>query len=144
MILAQISTTASESIAPIDRLHGIRDRFATGGSIADFILAVTLILVGLALLYGVMRWGMRRRSGAIYSPKKMFDKALRTVNLRVEERDLVRKIARELRLQHPTVLLLSPQLLNLYGNQWMSATKNATESQREQIDKLSNHLFGKR
>ena len=144
MILAQFSIAANESIAPIDRLHGIRDRFATGGSIADFILAITVILVGMALLYGVMRWGLQRRRGAIYSPRKMFDKALRTMNLRVEDRDLVRKIARELRLPHPTVLLLSPQLLNLYGNQWMSATKNVTESQREKIDNLSNHLFGKR
>jgi hypothetical protein len=143
LILAQVSTAAGESIAPIDRLHGIRDRFATGGSIADFVLAITLILVGLALLYGVMRWGAKRRSGVFYNPQKLFDKSLRTLGLRVDQRDLVRKIARDLRLEHPTVLLLSPQLLNLYANQWMSATKTATEAQREQIDTLSTHLFSR-
>ncbi len=143
-LLAQFNASSDTTVAPIDRLHGIRDRFATGGSIADFILAITLILVALAALYGIMRWGMRRRQGAFYNPRKMFEKTIRALSLRVDQRDLVRKIAKDLRLKHPTVLLLSPQLLNLYGNQWMSATNNATESQREQIDTLSAHIFSKR
>ncbi len=142
--LAQISASSGESVAPIDRLHGIRDRFATGGSIADVVLVLTLMLVGLAILYGIMRWGMHRRKGAFFSPRKLFDKTIRSLSLRVDQRDLVRQIAKDLRLKHPTVLLLSPQLLNLYSNQWMSATNNVTESQREQIDNLTNYLFGKR
>ncbi|GJM26615.1 MAG: hypothetical protein DHS20C16_30300 [Phycisphaerae bacterium] len=143
MIFAQINAATGETVAPIDRLHGIRDRFATGGSVADFVLVITLILLALAALYGIMHWGMRRRRGAFFNPRKLFDKTLRSLSLRVDQRDLVRKIARDLRLQHPTVLLLSPQLLNLYGNQWMSATDNVTDSQRTQLDDLSTHLFGR-
>lgn len=140
-MVAQFILSQTDTVAPIDRLHGIRDRFAAGGSIADFVLALTGLLVAFAILYGLMRWKMQRSKGVIYSPRKMFDKSLRAVSIRVDQRDMLRRIARDLRLDHPTVLLLSPQLLTLYGNQWMSATKSVSETQRQQLDDLSATLF---
>jgi len=129
-------------VPPMDRLHAIRDRFAAGGSVSEFILVLTTILVMMVILYAVMRHGVRRRQGVLNHQRKLFDQLIRSQDLGVGHRDMLRRIARDLRLEHPTVLLLSPQLLRIHANQWMSATQVVSDSQRLQIDELSTHLFG--
>jgi hypothetical protein len=73
----------------------------------------------------------------------LFLEVLRGVPLTVPQRDLLRRIARDLPLAHPTVLLLSPAIYHETANTWMSATRSATPETRARLDGLAEALFGK-
>ena len=127
--------------APLERVHGIRDRFATGGSTTDVMQVLVLLAVGLLLLYlAAILWQHHRRRH-INNPRRLFGEVLRQLPLSVAQRDLLRRIARELGLDHPAVLVLSPQVFHSYSNRWMSASCSANQVTRERLDELAQALF---
>ena len=127
--------------APLERVHGIRDRFATGGSTADVMQVLVLLAVGLLLLYLVTVVLQHYRRRQINNPRKLFGEVLCQLPLSVAQRDLLRRIARELGLDHPAVLVLSPQVFRSYSNRWMSASRSANQVTRQRLDELAQALF---
>ena len=127
--------------APLERVHGIRDRFAAGGSTADVMQVLVLLAVGLLVLYLVTALWQHHRRRQINNPRKLFGEVLRQLPLSVPQRDLLRRISRELGLDHPAVLVLSPQIFHSYSNHWMSASRSANPVTRERLDELVQALF---
>ena len=127
--------------APLERVHGIRDRFATGGSTTDVMQVLVLLAVGLLVLYlAAVLWQHHRRR-QINNPRRLFGEVLRQLPLSVAQRDLLRRIARELGLDHPAALVLSPQVFRSHANRWMSASHSANQVTRERLDGLAQALF---
>ena len=127
--------------APLERVHGIRDRFAAGGSTTDVMQVLVLLAVGLLLLYlATVLWQHRRRR-QINNPRRLFCEVLRQLPLSVTQRDLLRRISRELGLDHPAVLVLSPQVFRSHANRWMSASRSVNQVTRQRLDELAQALF---
>ncbi len=138
VIMAQVAPAA-----PLDRIHGIRDRFSTGGSTQGFIL-VLLAMAGLfVLLYALARMLRRLRRRQTDNPRKLFHEVIRHLPLTIPQRELLRRIARDLGLEHPTVILLSPQIFHTHANQWMAATRNANATTRERLTALAQTLYAR-
>ncbi|MCB9849825.1 MAG: hypothetical protein H6817_03895 [Phycisphaerales bacterium] len=77
----------------------------------------------------------------MYNPRSLFLDVLREIPLTVPQRDLLRHMARELRLEHPTVLLLSPRIYHEHANAWMSGSRNASLTMRDRIDTIAQVLY---
>lgn len=136
-----MSPTCLAKITPLDRLMAIRDRFATGGSTGRF-AAVLAAIAALFLVMVLIAWLIqRRRQKRVYNPKALFQDVLRQLPLTVPQRDLLRRLARDLRLEHPTVLLLSPQLFLESANAWMELARRANPATRAQLDDLARAIF---
>jgi len=131
----------AQAAPPLERIMGIRDRFATGGSAQGFFTVLLLIIIAFLTLLLLAMVARRLRHRRVYNPKSLFLEVLREVPLTIPQRDLVRRMARELRLEHPTVLLLSPQVYNEYANAWMSTSRNANIATRERIDVIARVLY---
>lgn len=136
IILAQLG-----EISNLDRFLGIRNRFAGGGSTLNFVLAVLGIIAAVVLLRLIQRFVQHLRRRELNHPGKLFREALGQLPLAVRQRDLLRRMARDLRLAHPVHLVLSPQLFQQLGNRWMVATKRATPEVRRELNALAAALF---
>jgi len=136
-----MTTIVLGAAPPMDRMQGIRDRFAGGGSASAFFEVLLLLAMGLFLLYLGTVLVQRYRQHRTNDPRRLFHEVLRCLPVNVPQRDLLRRMARELRLDHPTVLVLSPRLLRTHANRWMSAERRANETTRQRLDELSRALF---
>ena len=88
--------------------EAVRDYLQRGGS-PSTALYVMLAVFGLAALaYIVHRLQeSRKRKPATNDPKGLFHRVLHELGLNVVERDLLRRMAFDLRLPNPTAMLLS-------------------------------------
>lgn len=129
------------AVTPYERFMAIKERFSTGGSAGKFFLVIGLLLLAVATLALLATLARRWRARKIYNPRRLFLEVLRSVPLTVPQRDLLRRIARDLRLPHPTVLLLSPHIFTVHANAWMSASRNATPSMRTRLDGLQRAIY---
>lgn len=123
-------TLIAQNAPPMDRLRGIRDRFAEGGSSSEVLLALFGVAMLLVLAYAIVEF-RKRRSRALYSPDRVFEQLLREIISSHQQRHLLRRIARERKLPHPAVLLLSADLLESHANQWMGDTE--IDAVRQQV-----------
>jgi hypothetical protein len=129
---------------PLERILGIRERFAGGGSTSAFVVVLLLIAATFLLLAVIAVIARRWRRRRVYSPRGLFLQSLRELALTVPQRELLRRIARELRLEHPTILLLSPTIFVEHANAWMSTTRNANLATRDRLSALARAIFGQR
>ena len=136
-MLAQLNVAA-----PLDRIHGIRDRFSAGGSTEGFIVVLLSMAALFVLLYVLSRTLRRWRFRQTDNPRKLFHEVIRNLPLTIPQRELLRRMARDLGLDHPAVMLLSPQIFRTHANQWMAASRNANAATRDRLLTLSGSLFG--
>jgi len=130
------------AITPYERFMAVKDRFSTGGSTGKFVFVVGLLLLMVLLLALISTLLRRWQKRKVYNPKRLFLDVLRTTPLTVPQRDLVRRIARDLRLPHPAILLLSPRIFTENANAWMSASRNANTHTRDKLSALATSIFG--
>jgi len=136
MILGQAAPAA-----PFDRLMGIRDRFATGGSAGAFFLVLALLALAFLLLLLIAIVTRRRQRRKVYNPKALFHEVLRAVPLTVPQRELLQRIARDLRMPHPVMLLICRQVYLENANTWMSASRSANPAMRNRLDGIAHAVF---
>jgi hypothetical protein len=128
-------------VPPMERLLGIRDRIAEGGSAVHFLLVLLLFAAGWGALYLYARIRAHVARRAANHPGRMFREVLSSLALSVPQRDILTRMAHELRLPHPTVLVLSPREFRTHANRWMSVARRANTSTRAQVDQLAATLF---
>lgn len=122
------------------------ERFARGGSWSEFGFAVLVLVVLMALLVVVHRIQQRRASDSLENdPAKLFRVMLRRLGLGVLQRDLLRRMARDLELEHPTTLLLSPTIFRRHALRWSRQferpTGGALSPDLRELDSLCRTLF---
>ena len=106
------------------RLQGLRDRFVLGGRWGE-VIAVLLVLAACALLLALIH---RRQRTADRpepdSPARLFRTLLKGLGLTARQRRVLRSMATDLRLEHPTVMLLSPQLFQQQAAAWAKTRRD--------------------
>ena len=99
--------------------RSVAEHFREGGSFLSvmFVLAGTAAMVVLA--YGLTRRQQQRATqGSRGDPRQLYQHLLDKLDLTAAGRRLLRAIASDLRLKHPTALLLSPTLFDRHVEQW--------------------------
>jgi hypothetical protein len=133
--------TLGQVVSPPDRLLGIRDRFADGGGWADMVLTLLGLAVFVGLLFVVFEVQRRIRRKEIDHPRKLFRTLMTQLGLTVRQRDLLRRMARELRIEHPTILLLGPGIYRSYAERWTSQSARQPATIHTELDQLARVLF---
>lgn len=121
-----------------ERLQALRDRFATGSGWGE-VIAVLLVLAGcvllLVLLHRLQHPGERREPD---DPHRLFRGLLTGLNLTAEQRRILRNMATDLRLEHPAIILLSPELFREQASKW-SKTRGNTRTAELRV--IAQRLF---
>ena len=131
--------------------RAVRDQFQYGGSW----ISVFLVLLSLAALVILVGWLSRIQNKLQQGnesvprnsdPQRLYTHLLNNLGLSVPQRQLLESVARDLRLTHPTTLLISETLYDHCVEQWTrragSATAEADRTTTRQIFiRTRNRLF---
>ncbi len=133
--------------------QAVHEEFQRGGRFWEMFWVLFAIAAGLAALALYQRIQQNRSSGQVLDhPGKLFRVVIARLRLGVLQRDLLRRMARELQLVHPTVLLLSPEIFHEHSQQWLngihfdpeqgSSDDHRAARQRDSLDDLCHAIFG--
>ncbi len=128
-------------------LRGVREQFQRGGSLTDVLYAALAVAALLTLLVVIHRIQERRSSPRMDNdPQKLFRTVAGRLRLGVIQRDLLRRMARDLELEHPTALVLSPDVFSRCAKHWLGQTARGSGvpagDRVRQLSALSEALFG--
>lgn len=125
--------------------EAVREHFVKGGSVTWFLVAIAAIVFALLLVHLITRWqdrhlGTEQRS----DPVGVFDRLLDGLGVLENERSLLKNIARESGLHHPTAMLLCPAMFDECVVKWQAVPDGSelgTSNGKEAIQKLRSLLF---
>lgn len=113
---------AQQIAPPLERLHGIRDRFVEGGSAGGVLAALGAVILLILLVY--LAVALKRRETRVESrPDRLFEDLLREVVHSPQQRHLLRRIAGDLKLPHPAVLLMSTDIFEKHVQEWLGKSE---------------------
>ncbi|MCP4591571.1 MAG: hypothetical protein GY842_12595 [bacterium] len=120
------------------RLQAVRDHFAHGGGWTG----VLAVLGVLALCVLALAWVQRRREAAQHhepnDPRKLFRTVLTDLGLSPRQRKTLHRVAADLKLEHPTIMLLSPHLFHEHVAAW---TSTHTNPPTDELAAVARRLF---
>ena len=126
-------------------IRGVRDSLINIGG--DWLFWVCL-LAPMVLLLGPALWWWRQHRQDEYrktidDPEGLFEGLLNQVELAERDKQLLREMARQGRLRHPAMCLLSPALLDWSRQVWLTEKKpGAVPSEKAaRIDEISTALY---
>lgn len=104
------------------RVRGIRDSFSRStnqsGALSNWVLFLLLTGVLMLLSYAWFQSrGIRTSAG---NSRSLFDEAMRSLGLSGEDKILMKRLSREMRLQHPSDLLLNIREFDGTVNEWIA------------------------
>ena len=129
--------------------RSVHEYFQRGGSpmviLYVFAWGAALIL----LLFLVHRFQQRHSRQPIDQPKRLFRSVLTRLELSVQQRDLLRRMARDLELEHPTALLLCPKTFRRQAALWSDPIDDEPDDEQParlppvaEFESLGEALFG--
>jgi hypothetical protein len=123
------------------------EHFQRGGTLGGLLAAFMTIGGLIGLLYIVHRLQQRKHStGPVVNPQKLFRTIVRKIGLNVLQRDLLLRVARDLRLQHPVTLLLAPEVFQYHIRKWREkmyqVDRDAIAKTDDAVESLSQVIFG--
>ncbi len=130
------------------RLRGLSGAFkATEGEpseirqVLGFFIMVAAVIVAMFVVRAI--WKHKTDKGVGRKPSKLFAYALKQLGLRLSDRLLLRYAARNCDLQHPAIMLMSPQLLERSAGRWADSitVKPIREHARRRIAVLAEKAF---
>lgn len=130
-----------QALTPKERLSGIQDRLSDGSSLGDIFLTLLGLAAFVAFLYAVFGLQRRLRRTEIDDSRRLFRSALVELGITVRQRDLLRRIAGDLRLPEPTVLLLGSGIYWSHARRWMAEFPSKQPQTRAETEKLATLLF---
>ena len=126
--------------------EAVRDHLRRGGSPSTAMYVLLAVLSLAALLLIVHRLQERgERQPPVSDPRGLFRRVLHDLGLNVVERDLLRRMASDLRLENPTVMLLSPTLFERYVRKWREALEErggVSAPRLKTLQSVAVSLFG--
>ena len=134
-LLAQVS----RNVEPWSAVH---DQFNKGAYWKGIVLVMAAILAFLLLLHFILYYQKR-----VEHPKqerdehKLFSEVLRSLPLRVMQRNLLTRMARDLKMSSPLDMLLSPRLFTVASRRWLSATTTNTAKRAAELKEIAAALF---
>ncbi len=130
------------------RVRGLRNAFQpnrTQPPELENILIFLGALVAATCAILIVKHIWRRKTGKLPSqrPAKLFSCALKKLGASLTDRILLRLAARNSGLQHPTLILFSPELFERYAGMWADsiAVKPLRDYTRERFNLLAETAF---
>jgi len=105
-----------------NRVLRVRDSLRTTGISSWLFLSVLATAMGVLFLLAFWaRWrsGQKIKLEIFDNPEQLFQSLLGQLDLSVEQKTVLNKMAADTRLRHPSQILLSPYLLNWSRNLWL-------------------------
>jgi hypothetical protein len=105
--------------------RAVRQRFQEGGSLGSVLLIAGVVLGAVLAAYWLTRRQRRRQEGRrpINDPQRLFKNLLRDLSLNEQQRRVLRAVAREADLAHPSALLVSSALFERHADQWLASQR---------------------
>lgn len=130
-----------QALTPKERLSGIQDRLSDGSTLGDIFLTLLGLATFVAFLYIMFGLQRRLRRTEIDDSRRLFRSALVELGITVRQRDLLRRIAGDLRLPEPAVLLLGSGIYWSHARRWMAEFPSKQPQARAEMEKLAAMLF---
>ena len=127
--------------------RSVAEHFREGGSFLSIMLVLAVTAAIVVLAYGLTRRQQRRGCRASQGdPRQLYQHLLKKLDLTTAGRRLLGAIANDLRLKHPTAMLLSPTLFDRYVEQWRAQRRGfgralAQPQQPESVAEVRAVLF---
>ncbi len=130
--------------------RAIRDEFQTGGSILGVLLALLGLAAVVLLAYLLAELQRKRAVGPAKNddPERLYRDLLGKLGLATDERQVLDTLAREMRLKHPAVILLSEALFDRHVAGWRARwdrppVKGGPAPDGDTIARVRTRLFGR-
>ncbi len=110
--------------------RAMREQFQMGGSILETVLALLGLASLVALAYALTALQRRRAERLVTcdDPQQLFGDVLDKLELSPTERRTLRTVVRDLRLDHPAVILLSETLFDRQVSKWLERRNLSRDS----------------
>lgn len=113
----------------LEKLRQLGEPVRTGGSFPKVVLVLVGLLGVLVLAYFLGKLQEILRKPMVHNePLDLYTDLLRRLRLSRPDRRLMRQLARDLGLPHPTVLLISESLFDRYVLQWQKSRHRGGEA----------------
>lgn len=128
----------AQALGRKEQLRAMQQRFSEPDPSAGwhFLFIIILVIWLVALAWIINRWQQRRKTPAMLQPMALFGTVLRKLGLSFLERWRLRQVARAASLEHPTALLISPQVYDeavqtyFSGQGWLGSRSGEAEPLR--------------
>ncbi len=125
----------------LDRLQSVSrylSREGTGWELLSVMLGMLAVAALTVMLYKLDK---RRRRQDLREPGKLFRRLQSQLDLPLRQRDMLRRLAADLRLENPTVLLLGRSVFESHAERWIQSHRRVREVDHENIAALAALLF---
>ncbi len=119
----------------------MQEHFEKGGDIQNFLLVllgVVALFVILAIVHRIQRGGISATTPN--SPLRLFKTTITELGLSVRQRDFLGRVATDINLAHPTMMLLSPTLFDRELDRWWEIRGGMSERARNNARKMANSV----
>jgi len=123
-------------------LKAIQDQFRQGGTLGSVVLTVLGFVAVLAIVFAIDR--AMRRARERPEPKRarrLFRDLMVRLQLSVPDCELLRRMADELQLAQPVVLLLCPELFAELSRRWRERAPSRSADAEARLAALAGRLF---
>jgi hypothetical protein len=129
-----------------DRLEAMRRGFTSKGDPGSDVWQgmVVISVVGFAIIGGLLilnRAQLRRSEAAKGDAASLFREVLGALHLGVKDRALLRRIASEMKLENPTVALLTPELFAEFAYTYIAAKPGAAKGEASRLASICKAIF---
>jgi hypothetical protein len=125
-----------------ESFEGIRDHFNTPVAPMTWVLLIGgFVVLGVILVLIHRRQQSGQGSGRPRSQRRLFKELLRSLPLTFRQRELLRRVARDLKLSMPAAILLSPAHLDTAVRRWSRDSGEPSPRHAELFGTISQNLF---
>ncbi len=121
--------------------QAVREQFQEGGSIATVLIVLVILgTIFITVFYLSIRQRRALQTTTPADPRRLFFDLANGVGLSVLQRDLLESVTRDLRLEHPAVVLLCPGSFDRHLAQWQRQRKRQPTPAKPPPDDLVSGL----
>ncbi len=106
------------------------------------IIVAAAIAIFVLILHFVMyyeKWAAKPRQ--VNNPTRLFSDVLKQLQLNAAQRSLLTTMARDLKLESATHMLLSPKLFEQAGQKWTSMVQPDSSARADELKTIARELF---
>ena len=108
----------------------------------NLIIFAAAVLVFLLILHFILYYEKNQEHPRQErNPSKLFRDVMKQLPIDNVQRDFLRRIARDLKLEHPVRCLLSPNLFRNFAQDWIQMRKENPSQYKSLIRGITNNLF---
>lgn len=135
-----VSVLAELELTPLQ--EAIRQHFREGGSPRMVLLTVLGILSVIPLVYVLSRLQNRKpRPAVAHDPRLLYRDLLHALALQPSQREFMSRLAADLKLEHPTTLLLSRRIFTRAVRHWQKGAGSPKAATADLIQDVETLLF---